>query len=126
MTNYAKDFKEWAKDKYFIISELKAMFTPYEQAEKFEDEQLYEQVTDGCFIVDAIQISDNDMLIGIKDYWEQVDKKTRTYFLEISSRIQYYKLSQISLTDITSTESKEYGEWERRESGSLETDDEEE
>lgn len=126
MVNYAKDFAEWAKDKYFSIDKLKEIFTPYEQDEKFEDESIQERVSDNCFIVDAIQISDNDMLVGIKDYWEQVDKKTRTYFLEVSSRIVYYKLSQIFLTDITSTESKEYGDWERRESGYSEADDEEE
>lgn len=126
MVNYAKDFVEWAKEKYFLIDKLKEIFTPYEQDGKFEDESIYERVSDGCFIVDAIQISDNDMLIGIKDYWEEVDKKTRTYFLEVSSRIEYYKLSQISLIDISNAESKGYGDWERRESGSTEMNDEEE
>lgn len=110
--NYTENFLNWAKDKYFKINRLKTYFTPHEQAMKYVDESIYEEVTEGGVIIDAIQISDSDMLVGVKTYWEDVDENTHKYFLQFGECIYYYKLSEITLIDITATE--DYSGWEKR------------
>lgn len=110
--NYAEEFLNWAKDKRFKIERIKIHFTPYEQAQRYVDESIWEVVIDGGAIVDAVQISENDILIGVKSYWEDVDKNTHEYYLQFGECIYYYKLSEISLIDITATEN--YDGWEKR------------
>lgn len=119
--NYAENFLNWAKDKHFKINRLKTHFTPHEQAMKYVDESIYEEVTEGGVIVDAIQISDNDMLIGVKTYWEDTDDKTNEYYLQFGDCIYYYKMSEISLIDITAAEN--YDGWEKRWGTNKEDDD---
>lgn len=117
MTDYAKQFLAWAKDKCFKIDRIKKVFTPHEQAMKYSDECGYETMVDGGFIIDAVQISDNDMLIGVVLYWEETDPETHELYLQVGCTKFYYRLTDIELIDITAGEhieglEKRYEIWE--------------
>lgn len=83
------NFKEWAeahKDTCFRYWVHKMMFTPYEEAEKFEDQSCNECDEANCgYIVDYTILPDNDVLIGFS-----LEDKSGDY-------ISYYKLSTIDL-----------------------------
>lgn len=83
-----KSFGAWAeshKDDCFRYWVHKIMFTPYEEAEKFEDQSCLEDITCSFgYIVDYTVLPDNDILIGFSE------NKDGGY-------ISYYKLSNIDL-----------------------------
>lgn len=81
-------FEEWVeahKDISFRYWVRKTMFTPYEVAEKFEDQGYTESETcEYGYIVEYIVLPDNDILLGLSESKE-------------ADYISYYKLSAIDL-----------------------------
>ena len=82
------NFESWIedhKDNCFRYWVYKKMFTPYEVAQKFEDQCCTEN--DECsygYIVDYTTLPDNDILIGFSE-------------VKDSGYISYHKLSTIEL-----------------------------
>lgn len=88
------DFETWLMDnsdriyRYWVY---KRMFTPEEQATKWEDQSIYEQ--DECEygrIVEAVELPDGDILLGFIDPYESESSTAYGY-------INYHKLSEIAL-----------------------------
>lgn len=88
--NSLEKWLENSKDKIFSIWQIKEIFTPYEQSEKFSDENTYENM--GEFkIVDCFTY-------GYKIYFGCSLVLSET---EVSNQIDYFDLDKIKLTDIT-------------------------
>lgn len=86
------------KDEYvFNVRVCKKKFTPYEENEKFIDEDVYEDYGD-YKIVESIELPDKDILIGFNAIGGDYD--TGTYYYPTND-IEYYKLSEIRLKNIT-------------------------
>jgi len=96
------EFLEKNKSNVYSLQVIKKVFTPYEQNEKFSDEDIYETVFDTCVIDTVINLG-NDYLIGFRLTYINTDIIDDEYKSEIiiDSDISYYKLSEILLTDIT-------------------------
>ena len=86
------------KDEFvFNVRVLKPKFTPYEQEHKFADEDIYEDYGD-YKIIESIELPDKDILIGFLPISGDYDNHTYSY---PTSDIEYYKLSEIRLKNIT-------------------------
>lgn len=97
------DLETWLLDfneeKIFKIYRRKTLFTPYEQAHKFSDEQVWECVSESARIVEAIELPNKDTLLGFRTvYYEDVNDELK---FTMSTFIDYYPLSEIQLTDIS-------------------------
>lgn len=90
------EFLESHKNEMFMFWVYKRMFTPYEQQQAFSDESVFEDsMAQIGFIKECVPMGNGDFLIGIQcvatddtDYDENV---------KLSSRIEYYRLSEIRL-----------------------------
>jgi len=84
------DFETWLKDfgdeRRFRIHKNKRLFTPYEADHKFIDQEVYDYLGE-YQIIEAIQLPNNDILLGCR-YWDED---------ELSGWIEYFKLSEIDL-----------------------------
>lgn len=92
--DYFNDNKEKS---IFNLQVLKKKFTPYEMENKFVDEDVWE--THGYYVmVQSIELPDKDVLIGFKGVIEDYDNCTYRFS---SNGLEYYKLSEIRLWDIS-------------------------
>ena len=102
------DLETWSLDysdqKIFNVRKRKHTFTPYEQYEKFCDENIYEDLGD-YVLVECIELPDKDVLFGMSGTWEEDvrDEDNSLIGVErvVSDTIEYYKLSEIELMDVT-------------------------
>lgn len=85
---------DYHDDKTLKIFEQKFIFTPYEEAHKFLDENRWEFL--GTYkIEEAIELPDRDVILGCRYY--DIDSK------ESGKTIEYFRLSTIKFEDITDT-----------------------
>ena len=108
---YYGDFETWAhdvgEDKVFSVQLLKEKFTPEEEANKYTDESIYEEVHEYAIIKEIIPLGEEgkiyDYLIGFEEVWIDCEVVDGTYQYNVKSfdEIKYYRLSQILLTDVT-------------------------
>lgn len=102
MIDYFGDFETWlhdvAEDKTFRIWRVRKLRTEEEPEKKFIDK--YAIVNQYCDLVEVIPLGGHlneakDYLLGFRDKWISDNK------IESEKLIQYYKLSDIQLNDIT-------------------------
>lgn len=104
MTDWETFMLDYSDEKIFQVNVLKKKFTPYEEAEKFSDEDVWEQ--HGYFrFMSSIELPDKDILIGMMEVIEEPEDYTYYYS---KNGIYYYRLSEIRFTDITERFKKEY------------------
>lgn len=104
MTDWETFMLDYSDEKIFQVNVLKRKFTPFEEAEKFSDEDIWEE--HGYFkFMSSIELPDKDILIGMLEVIE--DPEDYTYYYT-KRGIDYYKLSEIRFVDVTERFKKEY------------------
>ena len=72
----------------------KKFFTPYEQAQKFMDESLFENITcDFVKIREVITLPDNSLLLGLQKIYDEEEENLNDGDWDV----EYYKLDEIRL-----------------------------
>lgn len=110
--DYYGDFETWlhdvAEEKIFKVQKVRKIWTPEELENKYADEEEYEIVKANATLVEIIPLGGElnnaqDYLLGFRDNWvhtEIIDKEYKSC-VKFDNYVDYYKLSEIILTDNT-------------------------
>lgn len=104
------------RKRIYSVFKRKTIFTPEEVSNKYVDQETSEYLGDYLMYL-AITLPNNDVLIGFRSTYIDVEIVDHEYhnFQVISKRIEYYKLSEIDITDITVQFNKELNNDEEEE-----------
>ena len=105
MTDWETFMLDFADEKIFRVSQVKKVFTPYEQEQKFTDEQHTETLGD-YRIASSIELPNKELLVGLRPVYvnEEIIDKEFVETLELGENIEYYALKDILLVDITNSD----------------------
>lgn len=90
------EFLQSHREDMFMFWVYRRMFTPYEQQQAFSDESIYEDsIAQIGFIKECVPMGNGDFLIGIQ--CALTDTTDCDESVELSDKIEYYRLSEIRL-----------------------------